>query len=298
MADLLDKLLVHNPETRLTADQALDHDWFWTEPFPADPGSINLFPSSHEYDKRKASEEMAGGEENFLALLAAFREPNQLVKATDVVQAPYPQSLVPQKRLMQQQQAMQQQQPHHQNWTRAAVPAALPQNRRPMTLPASLPRPPHLIQKPPVQHYQQPPAYPNIGYPITNGNMGQSLPFQRPLPNLGYQQLAGNPHGNTGPLPPRPVHAAGGAKLRFGDMVASASGNRNNGWEQPDQGYKRRNSPPRKIAGVSKSRPIHADAFGGQENGPPDLRAGSKQTIRSYKDVDEVPAGGTEPLDY
>ena len=35
--DLLDKLLVCNPRERLTASQALDHDYFWTDPLPADP---------------------------------------------------------------------------------------------------------------------------------------------------------------------------------------------------------------------------------------------------------------------
>ncbi|KAF8956307.1 kinase-like domain-containing protein [Flammula alnicola] len=37
--DLLDKLLVINPKERLTAAQALEHDYFWTDPLPADPKS-------------------------------------------------------------------------------------------------------------------------------------------------------------------------------------------------------------------------------------------------------------------
>lgn len=37
--DLLDKLLVCNPRQRLSAVQALDHDYFWTDPLPADPKS-------------------------------------------------------------------------------------------------------------------------------------------------------------------------------------------------------------------------------------------------------------------
>lgn len=35
--DLMDKLLVCNPRQRITASQALDHDYFWTDPLPADP---------------------------------------------------------------------------------------------------------------------------------------------------------------------------------------------------------------------------------------------------------------------
>ena len=37
--DLLDKLLTINPKERVTASQALDHDYFWTDPLPADPKS-------------------------------------------------------------------------------------------------------------------------------------------------------------------------------------------------------------------------------------------------------------------
>lgn len=37
--DLLDKLLTVNPKERITARQALDHDYFWTDPLPADPKS-------------------------------------------------------------------------------------------------------------------------------------------------------------------------------------------------------------------------------------------------------------------
>lgn len=35
--DLLDKLLTCNPRERITATEALDHDYFWTDPLPADP---------------------------------------------------------------------------------------------------------------------------------------------------------------------------------------------------------------------------------------------------------------------
>ncbi|KAI0071594.1 Pkinase-domain-containing protein [Panus rudis PR-1116 ss-1] len=50
--DLLDKLLICNPRERLTASQALDHDYFWTDPLPADPKSLPSYEASHEFDKR------------------------------------------------------------------------------------------------------------------------------------------------------------------------------------------------------------------------------------------------------
>ncbi|KAF5383263.1 hypothetical protein D9615_005069 [Tricholomella constricta] len=50
--DLLDKLLTCNPRERITAAQALDHDYFWTDPLPADPKSLPSYEASHEFDKR------------------------------------------------------------------------------------------------------------------------------------------------------------------------------------------------------------------------------------------------------
>ncbi|KAF5351252.1 hypothetical protein D9756_008328 [Leucocoprinus leucothites] len=69
-ADLLDRLLVCNPRERITAAQALEHDYFWTDPLPADPKthvflvhalshvltllsfSLPVYEASHEFDKR------------------------------------------------------------------------------------------------------------------------------------------------------------------------------------------------------------------------------------------------------
>ncbi|GAA5913715.1 uncharacterized protein JCM6883_000023 [Sporobolomyces salmoneus] len=55
-ADLLDKILVLDPKRRYTANEALDHDWFWSEPFPTEPSRMRQFMSSHEYDRRKLKE--------------------------------------------------------------------------------------------------------------------------------------------------------------------------------------------------------------------------------------------------
>lgn len=35
--DLLDRLLTIDPRRRMSASEALEHDYFWTDPLPADP---------------------------------------------------------------------------------------------------------------------------------------------------------------------------------------------------------------------------------------------------------------------
>ncbi|KAJ7236249.1 kinase-like domain-containing protein [Mycena rebaudengoi] len=50
--DLLDRLLTCNPRDRITASAALDHDYFWTDPMPADPKTLPVYEASHEFDKR------------------------------------------------------------------------------------------------------------------------------------------------------------------------------------------------------------------------------------------------------
>ncbi|KAI0322960.1 kinase-like domain-containing protein [Amylostereum chailletii] len=50
--DLLDKLLTCNPSERITATEALSHDYFWTDPLAADPKTLPQYEASHEFDKR------------------------------------------------------------------------------------------------------------------------------------------------------------------------------------------------------------------------------------------------------
>lgn len=52
-ADLIDKLLTLDPCRRLTAAEALEHEWFWTKPYPADPSSLPKYLPSKEIDRAK-----------------------------------------------------------------------------------------------------------------------------------------------------------------------------------------------------------------------------------------------------
>lgn len=51
-ADLVDKLLLLNPKKRWSAQQALGHDWFYSNPRPARVGEIPRYMDSHEMDIR------------------------------------------------------------------------------------------------------------------------------------------------------------------------------------------------------------------------------------------------------
>jgi cyclin-dependent kinase 9 len=47
--DLLEKLLTLDPKKRIDSDEALDHDFFWTEPMPSDLKLDKLQSSMFEY---------------------------------------------------------------------------------------------------------------------------------------------------------------------------------------------------------------------------------------------------------
>lgn len=51
--DLVDRLLTLDPSKRISASEALDSDYFWTEPFPPDPSTLPKYPPSHEFQAKK-----------------------------------------------------------------------------------------------------------------------------------------------------------------------------------------------------------------------------------------------------
>ena len=57
--DLLRKLLAMDPSRRITAKEALDHDYFWTPPLPTKPEDLPKYPACHEFTAKKRRQQAA-----------------------------------------------------------------------------------------------------------------------------------------------------------------------------------------------------------------------------------------------
>jgi len=57
--DLLRKLLAMDPAQRITARDALDHDYFWTHPLPTKPEDLPKYPACHEFTAKKRRQQQA-----------------------------------------------------------------------------------------------------------------------------------------------------------------------------------------------------------------------------------------------
>lgn len=51
-ADLIRRLLSYNGASRPTAHHALDHDWFWTKPYPTPRDDLPRYSATHEFQAR------------------------------------------------------------------------------------------------------------------------------------------------------------------------------------------------------------------------------------------------------
>mmetsp|Transcript_11404 Transcript_11404/g.21891 ORF Transcript_11404/g.21891 Transcript_11404/m.21891 type:complete len:132 (-) Transcript_11404:519-914(-) len=71
--DLLSRMLAYDPDKRISADQALEHDWFKTAPRPQCLSLMPTFPSANEKSRRKKArprkpEEKNGAGQNGFAI--------------------------------------------------------------------------------------------------------------------------------------------------------------------------------------------------------------------------------------
>lgn len=62
--DLLDRMLTLDPAQRISAKDALDAEYFWTDPLPCDPKSLPKYESSHEFQTKKKRQQQRQHEEN------------------------------------------------------------------------------------------------------------------------------------------------------------------------------------------------------------------------------------------
>ncbi|KAL6972440.1 Cyclin-dependent kinase C-1 [Sarracenia purpurea var. burkii] len=61
--ELLERMLTLDPSQRISAKDALDAEYFWTDPLPCDPKSLPKYESSHEFQTKKKRQQQRQHEE-------------------------------------------------------------------------------------------------------------------------------------------------------------------------------------------------------------------------------------------
>ncbi|KAL6583105.1 Cyclin-dependent kinase C-1 [Orobanche minor] len=82
--DLLDKMLVLDPAQRISAKDALDAEYFWTDPLPCDPKSLPKYEASHEFQTKKKRQQQRQNEE--IAKRQKLQHPQQHARLPPIQQ--------------------------------------------------------------------------------------------------------------------------------------------------------------------------------------------------------------------
>ncbi|KAG6769005.1 hypothetical protein POTOM_024620 [Populus tomentosa] len=62
--ELLERMLTLDPSERISAKDALDAEYFWTDPLPCNPKSLPKYEASHEFQTKKKRQQQRQHEEN------------------------------------------------------------------------------------------------------------------------------------------------------------------------------------------------------------------------------------------
>ncbi|CAJ1971202.1 unnamed protein product [Sphenostylis stenocarpa] len=82
--ELLEKMLTLDPAQRITAKDALDAEYFWTDPLPCDPKSLPKYESSHEFQTKKKRQKQRENEE--MAKRQKMQHPQQHTRLPPIQQ--------------------------------------------------------------------------------------------------------------------------------------------------------------------------------------------------------------------
>jgi cyclin-dependent kinase 12/13 len=83
--ELVEKMLTLDPSKRISAKDALDADYFWTDPVPCDPKSLPKYESSHEFQTKKKRQQQRQNEE--IAKRKKLQHPHQHTRLPPIQQS-------------------------------------------------------------------------------------------------------------------------------------------------------------------------------------------------------------------